>query len=85
MHPRQIEKELEADLYGAQYSTFDAAINALSRLRPSILGIKLDSGLFKIVETDIKYRIDFLKEAKKKDGNINVQEYIRTHKLNFRY
>ena len=85
MNTRKIDKELEADLYGAQYSTFDAAINALSKIRPSILGIKLDSGLFKIFETDIKYRIDFLKEAKKKDGNIDVQEYIRTHKLNFRY
>ena len=85
MNPRKIDQELEADLYGAQYSTFDAAISALSRIRPSILGIKLDSGLFKIFETDIKYRIDFLKEAKKKDGDIDVQEYIRTHKPNFRY
>ena len=85
MNPRKIDEELEADLYGAQYSTFDAAISALSKLGPSIREIKLAFGPFKMVETDIKYRINFLKEAKKKDGNIDVQEYIRTHKPNFRY
>ena len=67
-----IKKELEADLYGAQYSSPDAGVTSLKR----ILAYE-KSPTSSYFYQELMYRIKFLEYVKKIGiDNVNVEEYL---------
>jgi len=70
LNPRETKEELEADLYAAKYTSFDIALNTIK---------KMDSG------KELEYRYQFMKAAKKSNGSIDIDKYMKKHEDITRY